>query len=566
MKKHNINRILFILLAVVLCLDILSLGVCPAFAAEASGTCGANVQWSLQNGKLTVSGQGSMANYSKNDPAPWHDLRQQIQSVSIAAGVTTVGSEAFYDCDNLVVVTLPDSVTKIGRYAFAQCEKLVQVRLSGALTSIGDSAFEECVSLKTIRLPQFLTKLGHRVFYRCESLGGITIPAGVTELGTMMFGYCYRLRTVYIEAPIKSVPRWFFYGCINLIDVYLPDSVEAVEENAFSECPKLDFVDCGDNKKLQEQITQELKEPTALGEPGERYVEYVETDNAIIVVDTYFPDETSDEEPRQVIDAVVENQTGWQEVMDYVSDNLGVIKPVVNVEVPADENLDGQALKPLVGKDVTVNIHTNENNEWQLNMNHQTEDSLQNEQEVGVQMTPYQPTPEQKETVGEADSYLVNLGTTNWNTTILVPMGTESVRDTASIYQVEADKSLTHLQSVIVDDSGKAAFSLAGTTPGEYVVALNAPNISKDEVRVPPSLYGEYGIDPQYTLMGMDGQYYTITGMKSSLGINIGQMTLIIVAALVVTMAAVGGVMFVRNKQKLAKGYVPQFEDEDDEE
>ena len=76
MKKTMLSR----LMAFVLCLDVLSLGICPVLAAEASGTCGDNVQWSLQNGKLSIFGQGAMANYSKNAPAPWYELRQQIQS------------------------------------------------------------------------------------------------------------------------------------------------------------------------------------------------------------------------------------------------------------------------------------------------------------------------------------------------------------------------------------------------------------------------------------------------------------------------------------------------------
>ena len=181
----------------------------------------------------------------------------------------------------------------------------------------------------------------------------------------------------------------------------------------------------------------------------------------------------------------------------------------------------------------------------------------------GSVLTPYTPTQEQKQTVGDAPCNTVTLGQTNWNTTVKIPVGQETARGVASLYRVEEDNSLTLLQSVIVDDEGNAAFSLAGTAAGDYLVALNVKNVPQEQIRVPESLYEEYGVNPEYTLMGMDGNYYAITGQSSSLGINMGQMTWIIVAVLVVTLVAVGCVMFYLNKRKLQKGYVPDWDDEE---
>lgn len=558
MKELNIHRVLAALLAVLLMLTL----VPAALAAETAGECGDNVQWTLVSGRLTISGTGAMDNYSKNSPAPWFELRQEIRSVVIASGVTTVGSQAFYDCRNLTAVSMADSVSRINRYAFLECVKLTQVSLSGALSVIGDSAFEGCTALSAIRLPGFLTEIGERAFYRCESLGGITIPASVTELGPMVFGYCYRLSVAKIEAPIKSLPFWFFYGCINLATVTLPSTVENIEENALAECPKLMTVEGDVSAKVQNQIENALKAPTALGEEGERFVEFIETENSAITSDTYFPEVDSGEQSQKVINAVVENETGWQEVVDYVESNLGVTDTTVNVEIKTEEKLDTGILEDLVGKDVTVNIHTGEDGNWQLNMEHQTQESL-GEQNLSVQVIPYNPTDSQKNTVGDVPCAVVTLGQTNWNTTVRIPLGEDTARNVASLYRVEKDQSLTLIQSVIVDDDGNAAFTLAGTSAGDYVLALNAKDVPKEDVRIPEALYEDYGIDPEYTLMGMDGKYYTITGQTSSLGINIGQMTWIIVAILVVALIAVGCVMFFINKRKLQKGYVPDWDDED---
>jgi len=558
-KKMNIHRVVATLLVVLLVLTMAP----AAFAAETEGKCGENVSWTLENGRLTVSGSGAMDNYSKNSPAPWHDLRQQIRSVVIASGVTSVGSQAFYDCNNLTAVTMADSVTKINRYAFLDCIKLTQVTLSGALTTIGDSAFEGCISLSAVRLPRYLNKIGEKAFYRCESLGGITIPASVTELGGMVFGYCYRLSVAKIEAPLKSLPFWFFYGCINLQTVILPSTVEKIEENALAECPKLSYVQGDVSAKAQQQISDALKAPTVLGEEGERFVEFTETENSAITFDTYYPELASGKEPEKVINAVVENEAGWQEVVDYVQDNLSIGDMTVNVEVKAGEVLDTDALQDLVGEDVTVNIHTGEDGSWQMDMQHQTQESLGGKQDISVQVSPYAPTEAQKQTLGDATCSTVTLGQTSWNTTIKIPVGQEEARGVATLYFVGDDNSLTLLHSVIVDDDGNAAFSLAGTTAGKYVVALNVQDIPKESVRVPESLYEEYGVDPDHTLMGMDGRYYVITGQSSSLGIDIGQMTWIIVFVLLAALAAVGFVMFLMNKRKLQKGYVPNWDDEE---
>ncbi len=559
MTKMNIHRVLAALLAALLVLTL----VPAAFAAETEGKCGDNVQWTLTGGKLTISGTGAMDNYSKNNPAPWYELRQQIRTVTISSGVTTVGSQAFYDCQNLTAVSMSDSVSKINRFAFLDCVKLTQVSLSGALTAIGDSAFEGCVSLSAIRLPRYLNKIGERAFYRCESLGGITIPASVTELGPMVFGYCYRLSVVTIEAPVKSLPYWFFYGCINLMTISLPNTLENIEQNALAECPKLTNVAGDVSPKVQQQISDAQKAPSALGEPGERFVEFTETENSSITSDTYFPEVDSEEQPQKVVDAVVENSAGWQEVVDFVEDNLSAVDTTVNVQIKTDEKLDTSVLENLVGKDITINIYNSQDGNWQMDMEHQAPENLGAEQDLSVQLTPYTPTDKQKQTVGDASCNMVTMGQTNWNTTVKIPVGQDAARGVASLYRVEKNNSLSLIQSVIVDDDGNAAFSLAGTSAGDYVVALNVKDIPEESVRVPQSLYGEYGVNPEHTLMGMDGRYYAITGQTNSLGITVGQLTWIIVSVLVAALIAVGCVMFLLNKRKLQNGYVPDWDDEE---
>ena len=59
---------------------------------------------------------------------------------------------------------------------------------------------------------------------------------------------------------------------------------------------------------------------------------------------------------------------------------------------------------------------------------------------------------------------------------------------------------------------------------------------------------------------------YVITGRKSSLGINIWQLTIILAAVMVVCVVTVGIIMYVRLKRKLKKGYVPDMSYADENE
>ena len=79
-----------ILFLSVLCLTCFLFSV-NVFASDVveSGTCGTNLTWSLDDeGVLTISGEGKMANYSEDSTAPWYSQRTQIKNVVIEDGVT----------------------------------------------------------------------------------------------------------------------------------------------------------------------------------------------------------------------------------------------------------------------------------------------------------------------------------------------------------------------------------------------------------------------------------------------------------------------------------------------
>ena len=78
--------------------------------------------------------------------------------------LTTIGSNAFKNCNNLIKVDMSKAteIKTIYAYTFYNCEKLSEVSLPiSGLMKIDDSAFEYCKKIGVINLPKSLIFIGH---------------------------------------------------------------------------------------------------------------------------------------------------------------------------------------------------------------------------------------------------------------------------------------------------------------------------------------------------------------------------------------------------------------------
>ena len=134
------------ILAVVLIL-FMAVGVAEEERTDASG------QWKyvLEDGGATIMERveiptGDLVIPSKLDGYPVTyiygitDTECDVTSVTIPAGVTRIGTSAFYGCSGLTSVTIPESVTYFGRNAFLHCDSLT---LSVARGSFAEQYAEE---------------------------------------------------------------------------------------------------------------------------------------------------------------------------------------------------------------------------------------------------------------------------------------------------------------------------------------------------------------------------------------------------------------------------------------
>ena len=75
------------------------------------------------------------------------------------SGATRIGQYAFYHCDNLESISIPDSVTSIEQNGVGYCRSLSSVSFGNSLTAVGNYGFRNCTSLTSILIPDSVIQL-----------------------------------------------------------------------------------------------------------------------------------------------------------------------------------------------------------------------------------------------------------------------------------------------------------------------------------------------------------------------------------------------------------------------
>ncbi len=152
---------------------------------------------------------------------------------AVAEGTKTIAGEAFYWCNKLTSVTIPNGVVSIGEYAFYNCDGLKSISLPDSVKIIGKSAFDICDNLQTINIPAGVKEIGDWAFSGCKSLKSVTIPGTVKKIGTGAYCACTGLTTVKINNGVEEIGKAAFQGCTALSSLTVADSVKTIGQNAF---------------------------------------------------------------------------------------------------------------------------------------------------------------------------------------------------------------------------------------------------------------------------------------------------------------------------------------------
>ena len=240
MVKRMISLVLSLVLLAGMTAVVPTVGAAETQSEQtgASGTTG-SCTWSLSGTVLTISGNGRMKDYnvSYNSKPPWGT---NITQVIVNYGVTYIGEDAFYGCENLTEVHLADgTLTEIGESAFAMCKNLEEIVIPDSVETIQSYVFGYCFALKEVTLSKNLSFLGFDAFLRCHALEHIELPDSITSLAGEVFYMCTALKSVRLPAHLDSICSGAFQSCAALESLVLPDTLTIIQSTAFRGCTKL---------------------------------------------------------------------------------------------------------------------------------------------------------------------------------------------------------------------------------------------------------------------------------------------------------------------------------------
>ena len=178
-------------------------------------------------------------------------MTSYLTSITIPNSVTSIGINAFFECNSLASITIPSGVTTIGEEAFAYCDNLEHITVENgnlnydtrdncnalietstntllrgcsttvipySVTSIGNHAFSD-LTLTNIIIPNSVTYIGDNAFAFCPNLKNITLPSGLTSVGYNAFYECEALSSITIPSLVTSIGDYAFYGCASLSSI-----------------------------------------------------------------------------------------------------------------------------------------------------------------------------------------------------------------------------------------------------------------------------------------------------------------------------------------------------------
>lgn len=153
-----------------------------------------------------------------------------LEKIILSATCKTLGNYAFFECESLKEIELPDGLTVIGVRAFYKCESLWSIKIPNSVTTIREEAFAQCDALTSVVFGQGLTSIGINAFYNCDSLKEVALPATLKSLPASCFAGCIALETLNLGG-VTQVGAEAFRHCKALTSVTASGQVDFEKGN-----------------------------------------------------------------------------------------------------------------------------------------------------------------------------------------------------------------------------------------------------------------------------------------------------------------------------------------------
>ena len=157
-----------------------------------------------------------------------------IQQLTIPASITSIGNNAFYDCDALVSLTI--SFPNLAEGAFSDCDNLTSVTVSGNLKTIDKTMFSGCSKLSTLNISGSVETIGDGAFDGFN-LTSLNISGRVGTIGANAFDDNDQMTTFTVTSTgsIGTIGASAFEDC-DALTLDIQGSVDRVCKYAFSDC------------------------------------------------------------------------------------------------------------------------------------------------------------------------------------------------------------------------------------------------------------------------------------------------------------------------------------------
>ena len=217
--------------------------------------------------------------YAYVSEVPYDIVAANIAETYEGLPVRAIGKKAFYSCNSLVIVNMPNTVTSIGESAFERCKKLAAINLSSSLESIGWCAFRDCTALTAIKLPSSTTTIGEGAFSYCNNLSSIQVGSNLTSIeadsferaeniqyneydGALYLGNSINPYVILIKAKsltiesctvhekTRLIADYAFQKCDRLKEITIPGCVSYVGDYAFKNCTELETINFESGVKI----------------------------------------------------------------------------------------------------------------------------------------------------------------------------------------------------------------------------------------------------------------------------------------------------------------------------